>query len=116
VKGLTAWWILALALWGGVGCATSPPRGLKGDPLLLSFLNPGVTQRAEVLERLGEPATVFQSDAILTYRIAGDPKQGFWVRGRAAQSEVGWIGVNRSLVLVFDEHGLLQRQSLVVVQ
>lgn len=98
------------------GCATPQPPGVSPDPALVAFLNDGVTRRAEVLARLGEPSTVFERDCILTYRIAGDPERGFWIRERGGQANVGWIGVNHSLVLVFDEQGLLQRHSLVAVQ
>jgi hypothetical protein len=99
------------------GCATSrPPPSLVPDRALLNFLLDGTTARTEVLSRLGEPSTVFEQDRILTYRIAGDPDRGFWIRERTGQPNTGWIGVNRNLVLVFDEQGLLQRHSLVVVQ
>lgn len=99
-----------------VGCATSTAPGIAPNPTLLSFLQDGATSRTDVLNRLGEPSTVFEQDRILTYRIAGDPDRGFWIRERTGQPNTGWIGVNRSLVLVFDEQGLLQRHSLVVVQ
>jgi hypothetical protein len=111
-----AWLVPALAVLGWCGCATPTPPGISPDANILGFLKNGATRRAEVVERLGEPSAVFEQDHILTYRVAGDSKRGFWIRGRVGQPNFGWIGVNNSLVLVFDESGVLQRHSLVAVQ
>ncbi len=110
---MVAWLLL-------VGCATRHPPGISPDPTLLEFLKEGSTRRTEVVNRLGAPSTLFEQDRVLTYRVAGDPKKGLWIRERVwdhySQLNAGWIGVNYSLVLVFDENGLLRRQSLVAVQ
>lgn len=102
------------------GCATPRPPGIAPDPTLLEFLKVGSTRRPEVVNRLGAPSTVFEQDRVLTYRVAGDLKKGLWIRERVrdhySQLNAGWIGVNYSLVPVFDKNGLLQRKSLVAVQ
>lgn len=116
MKPANLWPVPLAALLVLGGCATPTPPGISPAPALLDFLREGATRRADVVSRLGEPSTVFEQDRILTYRIAGDAKQGFWIRERVAQPNLGWIGVNHSLVLVFDENGLLQRKSVVAVQ
>ena len=116
MKAIHALWISVAILAGLTGCVTSAPSGISPDPGLLSFLMDGTTQRSEVLSRLGEPSALFEQDHIITYRISGDPKRGYWIRERVPQSTVGWTGVHHSLVLVFNETGVLQRHSLVVVQ
>lgn len=106
--------LLACAL---AGCATTPP-GIAPDPALLTFLEDGVTPRSEALLRLGEPSWFFEADRILTWRIAGDEKRGSWVQSRAllANQRIGALVPRASLVLVFDQAGILERHALVAIE
>ena len=98
------------------GCATTEP--LKGRADLLEFLANGRTTRAETLLHLGQPSGRFEQERILTYRLAVESKHhGYYVVERETQP-TGWSTWSRakySLVLVFDEGGLLREHSLVEV-
>ncbi|MGA9450994.1 MAG: hypothetical protein WBW41_06580 [Verrucomicrobiia bacterium] len=108
--------VLALALTL-VGCATTPPP-LKGNPDLLIFLLDGKTTRTEAITTLGQPSGRFESDKILTYRLGYEPKNnGYAVveREPTASGWPTWTAAKFSLVLVFDDAGILQKHSLVKV-
>jgi hypothetical protein len=101
------------------GCSSPAVPGASRD--LLSFLAVEGTTRDTVLLRLGEPSAFFENGRILAYRVGEDRVAKPW-RGiesdPARISQVAmqdWSGVAYSLVLVFDEHGALEKQSLVRV-
>ncbi len=99
-----------------VGCATTAP--LKGRADLLDFLLDGKTAREEVVLKLGQPSGKLEREDILTYRLGFEPKnKGFYVVEREAQPSgwPTWLLAKYSLVLVFDEAGVLRRHSLVEV-
>ena len=105
---------LALAL---VGCATTPPP-LKTSPDLLNFLSDGKTTRTEAIISLGQPSGRFESENILTYRLGFDPRNsGYYVveRETTASGWPTWTAAKFSLVLVFDDAGVLRKHSLVKV-
>jgi hypothetical protein len=114
-----------------VGCATVPPRG-KAD--LLAFLHDGTTSKEDVLVSLGEPSGVFDSGKILTYRLGKDeggyvllapapaasidipsPSSGQGVPATECSFVWRFVWFNISLVLVFDQEGIVRRHSLVDV-
>lgn len=95
------------------GCATPPIQG--ADPHLLEFLRDGASTRDEVMLALGQPSATFQQERVLTYRLGEDAKQGYFVEQPHA-TNLPWVGVRYSLVLVFDAGGTLQKHSLVPVQ
>jgi hypothetical protein len=97
------------------GCATAPVK--PGDRALLDFLHDGTTSRTEVVERLGEPSAQLKADGVLCYRIAGDSQNGYAVvLPRRVSSIADDRVVSLSLVLTFDESGVLQRHALVPVR
>ena len=99
-----------------VGCATAPP--LKGRADLLDFLADGKTSREEVALKLGQPSGKFERENILTYRLGFEPKnKGYYVVEREAQPGgwPTWVRAKYSLVLVFDDAGVLRKHSLVEV-
>jgi len=105
--------VLALML---VGCATPPP--LKGRADLMSFLAVGITTRQDVMVRLGAPSGRFENEKILTYRLGYEPKnQGYYVveREGGPGGWPTWIWAKYSLVLVFNEAGVLEKHALVEV-
>jgi hypothetical protein len=105
---------LALAL---VGCATTPPP-LKTSPDLLNFLSDGKTTKTEAIITLGQPSGRFESEKILTYRLGVEPRNsGFYVVERETTTNgwPTWTAAKFSLVLVFDDAGILQKHSLVEV-
>jgi len=105
---------LALTL---VGCATTPPL-LKGSPDLLNFLADGKTTRTEAIITLGQPSGRFESEKILTYRLGFEPRNsGYYVveRENTTNGWPTWTEAKFSLVLVFDDAGILQKHSMVKV-
>ena len=100
-----------LLLWVFFGCATVD-RGGRLD--LLNFLQVGRTTRAEVLVKLGEPSSQFQQENILTYRIGGDAKEGYFVVWK--NETVPWAMARYSLVLEFGTNNVLAQTNLVQVR
>jgi len=108
--------LLALALTL-VGCATAPPP-LKGSPDLLKFLAEGQTTRTEAIITLGQPSGRFEQEKILTYRLGFEPRNsGYYLVEREATASgwPTWTAAKFSLVLVFNDHGVLRKHSLVKV-
>jgi len=97
-------------------CATVP---LKGRPTLLDFLVDGKTTRPEVLTTLGQPSGHFENYKILTYRLGFESKNnGYYVVEREVMPNATWptwMRAKYSLVLVFDDAGVLRKHSLVEV-
>ncbi len=82
-----------------------------GDSQLLSFLKDGSTTHEDVYLNLAEPSATFESGRIQTYLLDED-KDGYILMHHGGQ---GWNG-KYSLVLGFDEHGVLRRHSLVRIR
>ncbi len=118
MNSLSAKWLVAPIL--GLlllGCATTPPP-LRGSPDLLKFVVDGKATREEALTALGQPSGVFESERILTYRLGFEPRNnGYFVVERETRNTGWpvWKHASFSLVLVFDETGMLKRHSLVRV-
>lgn len=85
-------------------CASYPP----GDPQLLTFLQDGVTTREDVYMKLAEPSAVWEGGRVMTYQLDRNNQDYVPMRRR----EAAWTA-KYSLVLVFDEQGILRRHSLV---
>ena len=106
--------LLALAL---AGCATTPPP-LRGSPDLLNFLTDGKTTKEQTLTTLGQPSGFFEAEKILTYRLGFEPRNnGYYLVARETTINgwPTWTTAKFSLVLVFDDAGILERHSLVEV-
>ncbi len=88
-------------------CSTTP----IGKHDLLDFLQDGKTTKEEVFLRLAEPSSTYEDGRIFTYRLNED-EGGYTIKGAKSK---GWSG-KYSLVLSFDERGILRRHSLVRVQ
>lgn len=106
--------VFALAVWVA-GCV-SPPTIPGASPELLAFLRDGTTTREQAVLKLGQPSSTLVQETILTYRIGEDAKQGLFVVGSFANAVWRWDDVRYSLVLVFDDDGVLRRHSLVSVK
>ena len=99
------------------GCATTPPP-LKGSPDLLKFLEDGKTTRSEAIITLGQPSGRFESEKILTYRLGFELRNnGYYLveREMVASGWPTWTVAKFSLVLVFDDDGIMRKHSLVGV-
>ena len=91
------------------GCASHRP---VGDAEMLTFITDGQTTRTEILLQLGQPSASFEAERILTYRIGGDERRGYFVR----ELQMSWSETNYSLVLVFGPDSILQSHSLIRVR
>lgn len=100
-------WIAIGCLVAALGGCASTPRG-KSD--YLGFLDPGVTTREVVTERLGTPSAAYEGGRILTYWVAAD--EGGYYRPDPDNASFK----RYSLILVFRSDGLLDRHSLVLVR
>ena len=99
-----------------IGCATAPESKVSVD--LLDFLVDGQTSRTEVLLKLGQPSAKFETEKILTYQLGVTAKTGaYYVVERRTESSSwpNWTRAKYSLVLVFDENGVLRKHSKVQV-
>ncbi|GAB7542856.1 hypothetical protein CS8_025250 [Cupriavidus sp. 8B] len=90
-----------------VACGTP----VVGTPQLLSFLQDGSTTREDVYLHLAEPSATFEAGRIHTYLLDED-QAGYILMHRSGKE---WNG-KYSLVLAFDEHGVLRRHSLVRIR
>lgn len=97
--------VLATVIAALTGCGTP-----IGNQQLLDFIQDDKTTREEVLLRLGEPSATFQNERILTYRV--DQDDGGYIVVSKSES----FSAKFSLVLSFDEDGVLRRHSLVRVK
>jgi hypothetical protein len=91
---------------------TTPDHGARPD--LLDFLQIGRTTRAEVLVKLGEPSGNFPQENILTYRIGGDSRKGYFVAWK--NETMPWAMARYSLVLEFTANNVLVQTNLVQVK
>jgi len=101
---IMVWLLFFVALVGA--CVT--PRG-RTD--LLNFIEDGKTTREQTVLQLGEPAAFFEEGRILCFRLGHDGG-GAYVVGKST----GFAGVETSLVMVFNEQGVLIRHSQVQVK
>jgi hypothetical protein len=104
VFATTARLLLVLLVLGGCAGKTS-----KKD--LLAFLTPGRTTRAAAILELGQPTGAYEGDRILTYRVQKEG-DGYVLVSRATR----WSAAHYTLVLVFDEAGILGKHSLVPIR
>lgn len=86
--------------------ACMPPTVGRAD--LLGFIEDGKTTREQAYLSLGEPAGLYEGGRILSFRLGRD-EGGDFVIGKAS----GFGGVRTSLIMVFDDQGILSRHSLV---
>lgn len=90
-----------------LSCASAP----IGKRDLLGFLEVGQTTRQDVYHHLGNPTRHYEDSRILTYRI-GEDEGGFFTQSYTQD----WEGVRYSLVLAFNESGLLRKYAMVPIR
>ena len=97
--------ILGVITAGCTGTKVRPVTGPKANPDSLAFLANGETDREDMVGRIGKPFKVFENGRLVVYRL--DKKM---------QITTNWTSVRFNLVLVFNEHAVLQRHGLVRVK
>jgi len=104
---LAASFLAALLL---CGCASAEKS--TAGPHVLSFLQDGQTSREEITSNLGSPSRTMQNERFLFYRVGHD-RGGYFV---GELNHRRWADVRYSLVLVFDDAGVLKEHSIVSVR
>jgi hypothetical protein len=104
---LVASFLAALLL---CGCASAEKS--TAGPDVLSFLQDGHTSREEIISHLGSPSRAIQKERFLFYRVGHD-SGGYFV---GELNHRRWADVRYSLVLVFDDAGVLKEHSIVSVR
>jgi len=95
----------------GCTCYQTQPAKATGGTYIFSFLEPGHTTRAELRSEWGPPSASLESGRIDFYRLAGSASFPRFV------DEIGpWENTHYSLVLVFNQSGILTNSSLVRVR
>ncbi len=100
---------IALLLLSVVLSACATPTLGRQD--LLDFIKDGKTTRQETVLNLGEPTGVYEGERIMSFRLGND-SSGYFLVGKTA----GFAGVNTSLIMVFDENGVLKQHKLVPIK
>ena len=88
------------------GCEPHP----RGSKDLLGFLAEGTTTKQAVEQKIGQPF-VWGGGRLWTYHIDED-SDGFYLRLKPPELD----GTRYSLVLEFDQNGVLRRHALVDIQ
>ncbi len=114
VRGVCVTALAGLLAALAIGCVAAP-RIPGAAPNLLDFLKDGQTTRQDVIVSLGQPSGTFEHEGILTYRVGHDAEQGYYL---VIHRQIGsWEVITAySLVLVFDDQGILRQHKLVPVQ
>lgn len=103
---------LVLLLIGG--CATADPSLPSID-----FIQDGITSRGAVINAMGPPSMTLEYATLLTYRLRYSEDQNEYqivARQYSGAGGPGWKYADISLVLIFDENGILERHSMVRVK
>ncbi len=90
-----------------VGCASTPAE----HKVLLEFLDQPSVTAEQVRERLGEPHATFEQERVLAYRL-NHKASGYYV----TSPRTGWEGVRYDLIIVLDEHNVVQKHNLVAIR
>lgn len=100
---------LGFGLAGAIAVVSCAPVIGKKD--LLAFLQVGQTTRQDVYLHLADPSNEYEGGRIVTFRI-GEDEGGLYPMVRTPS----WRYDRYSLVLAFDETGVLRKYSLVQVR
>jgi hypothetical protein len=99
-----------------LGCAAPRPVGPVPDKGLLDFLEDGKTTKQMAFEKLGQPSGTYENGRILTYRIGNEEGKGYYIEGAGPSGQMLFKKSKHSLVLIFNDNGILERHSLVNVR
>lgn len=99
-------------------CATTgPPAEKIAEKAFQEILQDGKTLKQMVMLKLGQPSGTFEGERIFTHRIGKDDTGYFMLdRQTVAPRRYDWTETKFSLVLIFDEHNVLQKHSMVPVR
>jgi hypothetical protein len=109
---------VGMALAAGCVSPRAAPPATREPPAIhqLDFLKDDLTTREEVLLKLGLPSAQFEGERILTYQFYLDSFQVLHPVAPQIMGNAGlrsWAGNVSSLVLVFNNDGVLKKHNLV---
>jgi hypothetical protein len=88
-------------------CASTPvPRKAQ-----LAFLDQSSVTAEQVREYLGDAQATFEQGRVLSYRLRHEVS-GYYI----ARNEGGWSGVTHDLIVVLDEHNVVQKHKIVAIR
>ena len=90
--------------------------GIQDIKVCLPFIQLGVTEKQEILDRLGEPANSYEGGRIVTYTVSDRLKGRQDVISCDRTLSEGSDFAVYNLVLVFGANNVLERHSLVRVR
>jgi hypothetical protein len=99
-----------------LGCATPGPVRPVPDTGLLDFLEDGKTTKQMAFEKIGQPSGTYENGRILTYRIGSEEGKGYYIVDAGPSGQVSFKKSKHSLVLIFNNNGILIKHSLVNVR
>ena len=89
-------------------CATTTKSDTRD---LLVFLDHAPVTKEDLLLHLGEANATFEQERVFAYRLSQD-SSGYHLVKPGYQ----WDGVQYDLIVVLDEHNVVQRHSLVAIR
>ena len=113
--------LLVIAVFG---CSVTPKTHVvenQPNTDYMPFIRDRITERQEVLARLGEPASTYEGDRIVTYWLQMDEADTLQVVPVRSMPKNKFGSITRevglhNLVLVFDSDGVLARHSFVLIR
>ena len=115
-------WNLVLVILSG--CSPTPKTRVIEDASnseRIPFIREGVTTREEIMTRLGAPVSFYENQRIVIYWMHENKTGKFQVVPQRAmpidpEGGITWKLGLHNLVLVFDDHNILERHSLVFIR
>ena len=105
---------LCIGLHGCIIIPTGEDKVLDGNPVSeehISFIQSGVTMKAEVLQRLGQPSLIWENEQLFAYDW--EMRQGilFWATPGTYPSATGAFNLGKHYVLLiqFDQEDCVMR-------
>ncbi len=106
------------------GCTVTPKTHVvenQANSDFMPFIRDGVTERQEIVTRLGEAFSTYEGDRIVTYWVQQERDDSFRVvpMRNLPSSDLGGITAEiglHNLVLVFDSNDVLERHSFVLIR
>jgi hypothetical protein len=115
---------IILIVIGILGCTVTPKTHVienQSHSKFLPFVRDGITNRREILDRLGEPASSYEGNRIVTYWFHQNRYDTFQVTSMSNMPEDNLGGITAeiglyNLVLVFSSDNVLERHSFVLIR
>lgn len=95
--------IIGMLLAISLSACAPPKKPTPPPPFDMSWMEIDTTQRSEVIDQLGKPASYLEDGKVVFYRLVNE---------RVSQS-INIASTRDSIVLIFDDEGLLKSKKRV---